>query len=70
MKKKKGLQYVDAFVLLSLGVIGLVMALMLFGCTINISMAHTSGVASDVIDDTQSPATSISPNIELPLVGK
>lgn len=42
----------------------------LSGCTYNISMAHTSGQASDVIDDTQSPRDTVSPNIEAPLLGK
>jgi hypothetical protein len=39
-------------------------------CTYNISMAHTSGQASDVIDDTLTPQNTISPNLEVPLIGK
>lgn len=45
----------------------LVSCLSLTGCTYNISMAHTEGTASDVIDDTQSntPSTSISVPIKV-----
>jgi hypothetical protein len=39
-------------------------------CTYNISMAHTSGQASDVIDDIQTPQNTVSPTIEAPLIGK
>lgn len=38
------------------------------GCTYNISMAHTEGVASDVIDDTQSPTNSA--DIKVPFIEK
>lgn len=36
----------------------------LSSCTYNISMAHTSGMASDVIDDTQSPQNTLSPVVK------
>lgn len=36
-------------------------------CTYNISMAHTSGMADDVIDDNASNTPNISPNITVPL---
>lgn len=36
-------------------------------CTYNISMAHTEGTASDVIDDTASNTPEVSPTITLPL---
>ncbi len=36
-------------------------------CTYNVSMAHTSGTAEDVIDDTASNTPNISPNITVPL---
>lgn len=36
-------------------------------CTYNVSMAHTEGVAEDVIDDTASNSPNISPPINLPL---
>lgn len=38
-------------------------------CTYNISMAHTEGQATDVIDDTQSPQNDISPTISPTLSG-
>jgi hypothetical protein len=41
-----------------------------FSCTYNVSMAHTEGMASDVIDDTQSPTNDIAPNLTVPLIGK
>lgn len=41
--------------------------LLLNGCTYNISMAHTEGTASDVIDDTQSNTPDISPTVTIPL---
>jgi|HubBroStandDraft_4_1064222.scaffolds.fasta_scaffold11096_8 hypothetical protein len=39
----------------------------LTSCTYNVSMAHTEGSASDVIDDTQSNTPDISPTITVPL---
>ena len=36
-------------------------------CTYNISMAHTEGSASDVIDDTQSNTPNVSPNLTIPV---
>lgn len=36
-------------------------------CTFNISMAHTEGSASDVIDDTQSNTPDVSPKITIPV---
>jgi len=41
--------------------------LLLTSCTYNISMAHTEGLAQDVIDDTASNTPDISPEISLPL---
>lgn len=35
-------------------------------CTYNISMAHTQGHATDVIDDTQSNHPNISPQLSIP----
>ena len=43
--------------------------LMLFGCTYNISMAHTEGSATDVIDDTQSNTPNVSPTVTIPATG-
>jgi hypothetical protein len=36
-------------------------------CTYNISMAHTSGTASDVSDDTSSSTPTISPTVTVPI---
>lgn len=36
-------------------------------CTYNVSMAHTSGSAEDVIDDTASNSPNVSPNVTVPL---
>ena len=36
-------------------------------CTYNVSMAHTSGYADDVIDDTASNTPNVSPTITVPV---
>lgn len=36
-------------------------------CTYNVSMAHTSGTADDVIDDTASNTPNVSPTITVPV---
>lgn len=36
-------------------------------CTYNVSMAHTSGYADDVIDDTASNTPNVSPTITVPM---
>lgn len=38
----------------------------LSSCTYNVSMAHTEGTATDVIDDTASNQPNVSPNISIP----
>lgn len=42
--------------------------LSLTGCTYSITMVHTQGEATDVVDETASntPSTSVSPNISIP----
>lgn len=35
-------------------------------CTYNVSMAHTEGTATDVIDDTASNTPTVSPTISVP----
>ena len=37
------------------------------GCSYNISMAHTSGQATDTIDDAASSTPTISPNLVIPV---
>ncbi len=36
------------------------------GCTYSVTLAHTQGVASDLIDETQSAQADVKPNIEIP----
>lgn len=38
----------------------------LSSCTFNVSMAHTSGSATDVIDDNASNTPTISPTVSIP----
>lgn len=40
---------------------------LLSSCTYNVSMAHTEGVADDVIDDTATNTPDISPTVTIPL---
>lgn len=44
-----------------------IIILFVVSCTVNVSMAHTEGTASDVIDDTATTSPDISPTIDLPL---
>ncbi len=41
--------------------------LFMTGCTFNVSMAHTSGTADDVIEDTSCVSPNVSPKIVVPL---
>lgn len=43
------------------------MCVMCTGCTYNISMAHTEGTATDVIDDTATNTPDIKPTLTVPL---
>jgi hypothetical protein len=45
----------------------LYLALSLIACTCNVSMAHTEGTASDVIDETTTSNPNVSPNLNIPL---
>ena len=40
--------------------------LALSGCTYSITMVHTEGSASDVVDETSTPTSSVSPNVNIP----
>lgn len=40
---------------------------LLSSCTFNVSMAHTEGMAEDVIDDTATNSPNISPKVTVPL---
>lgn len=43
------------------------MACFFSSCTYNVSMAHTSGTAQDVIDDTASNSPNVSPVVNIPV---
>ena len=40
------------------------------GCTLAITQVQTDGVASDVVDEAQTPHNEVKPELSLPLVGK
>jgi len=40
--------------------------LALSGCTYSITMVHTEGTATDVVDETSSPTSSVTPNVNIP----
>lgn len=40
--------------------------LFLTGCTYSITQVHTEGTASDVVDETDTPSTSIVPTVSIP----
>ena len=42
-------------------------ACLMSSCTYNISIAHTEGTASDVIDDTASNTPNVAPVLTIPL---
>ena len=44
------------------------MALALVGCTYSITMVHTEGTATDVVDETatNTPSTSVTPTVTIP----
>jgi len=44
-----------------------ILTITLTSCTYNISMAHTEGQASDVVDTEQSPTNDVKPSLEIPL---
>jgi len=47
--------------------VSVMMLLCMTSCTYNVSMAHTSGTADDVIDDTASNSPNVSPTVTVPL---
>lgn len=48
--------------------ISLVTCLLLTGCTYSITMVHTQGEATDVVDETatNTPSTSVTPTVSIP----
>lgn len=43
------------------------LSLALCACTYSVSLVHTEGEASDVIDQEQTPTADVSPTVEIPL---
>lgn len=50
--------------LLSLLALGMCL---LTACTQTMTMVHTEGAASDVVDDTSSPSAEVSPTLNIPV---
>lgn len=52
------------------GIMNKILALLMCGiltsCTYSITMVHTEGTATDVVDETQTPSTTVSPDITIP----
>ena len=44
------------------------LAFLTSACTYNVSMVHTEGQASDVIDETSTNAPNVAPQIDIPKV--
>lgn len=38
-----------------------------FACTYSITQVHTQGTASDVVDENQTPTSTVNPNINVPV---
>lgn len=47
--------------------IGSMLSICMTSCTYNVSMAHTSGTADDVIDDQLTNTPNVSPTVTVPL---
>lgn len=47
--------------------VGVLLATLCTGCTYSITMVHTQGTASDVVDETTTPSTSVTATI--PAIG-
>jgi hypothetical protein len=46
---------------------GLISLMILTGCTYNVSLIHTEGEASDVIDTVQEASPDVKPQIQIPV---
>ena len=42
------------------------MLCLLSSCTFSVNLVHTEGVASDVVDETQTPSTTVTPTVNIP----
>lgn len=56
------------YMLIAILAITLATLMCLIGCTYSITMVHTEGQASDVVDETatNSPSTSVKPTVNIP----
>lgn len=43
-----------------------VLMMIMTGCTLNVTMVHTEGLADNVVDQTDSTEADISPNLSIP----
>jgi hypothetical protein len=52
--------------------LAIIALVVLSSCTYTISMVHTEGQASDVIDETSTPTANVSPTVTIPasVIGK
>ena len=60
---KKG----EDFMKFILFVLASILVIMLYGCTYSITMVHTEGTASDVVDETQTSKPDVKADVALPL---
>ncbi len=44
----------------------IVISLILTGCTVSVNVIRTQGQATDLVDENQSPSTTVNPNISIP----
>lgn len=47
-------------------ILTIMMTIILTGCTYSITMVHTEGQATDVVDTDQKPTTDVSPTVSIP----
>lgn len=47
-------------------IISTLAGLLLVGCTISMTMVHTQGTASDVVDEEQAPVNEVKPSLTIP----
>jgi hypothetical protein len=47
-------------------ILTIMMRILMTGCTYSITMVHTEGQATDVVDEQQTPSTSVTPTVSIP----
>ena len=58
-----------AFAMMTFIVVGILALLLLSSCTLAINVIHSQGVASDIVDETNTPTADVNANLELPVTG-